>query len=68
MAIIVRAVFHEDNKYYPHDFLDECLYKLPMLCYDKIDISEGIDVNKRNVSKKYAVCHHWYFLGFKFQL
>ena len=27
MAIVVGAVFHENNKYYPHVFLDECLYK-----------------------------------------
>ena len=25
MAITVRAVFHENNKYYPQFFLDECL-------------------------------------------
>ena len=25
MIIIVRAVYHENNKYYPHIFLDECL-------------------------------------------
>ena len=28
MIIVVRAVFHENNKYYPSAFLDECLYKL----------------------------------------
>ena len=28
MIIVVRAVFHENNKYYPQVFLDECLYKL----------------------------------------
>ena len=28
MVIVVRSVFHEDNKYYSIDFLDECLYKL----------------------------------------
>ena len=28
MAIVVRAVFHENNKYYSQGFLDECLYKL----------------------------------------
>ena len=35
-----------------------------MLCYDRIDISEGIDVNKA-----IDICHYWYFLnkGFKFQ-
>ena len=26
MAIVIRAVFHENNKYYLQIFLDECLY------------------------------------------
>ena len=26
--IVVRAIFHENNKYYPHVFLDECLCKI----------------------------------------
>ena len=25
--IVVRAVFHENNKYYPQVLLDECLHK-----------------------------------------
>ena len=25
VTIVVRAVFHENNKYYPYVFLDECL-------------------------------------------
>ena len=28
MTIAVTAVFHENNKYYPQSFLDECLYKI----------------------------------------
>ena len=28
MTIVVRAIFLEDNKYYPQVFLDECLYKI----------------------------------------
>ena len=28
MIIVVRAVFHGDNKYYSQVFLVECLYKL----------------------------------------
>ena len=28
IIVVVRATFHENNKYYPHIFLDECLYKL----------------------------------------
>ena len=29
---------------------------------DSIDVSEGIDVNKRNESKECDICHYWYFL------
>ena len=28
MTIVVRAVFHENNKYYPQVFLNDGLYKL----------------------------------------
>ena len=28
ITIVVRAVFHENNKYHPEVILDECLYKL----------------------------------------
>ena len=28
VAIVVRAIFHENNRCYPQDFLNECLYKL----------------------------------------
>ena len=40
-----------------------------MLYYDRIDVSEGVDVNKRNESKECDIYHYWYFLdkGFKFQ-
>ena len=41
-----------------------------MIYYDKIDISEGIDVNKTSESKECDICHYWYFLNkvFKFQI
>ena len=32
-----------------------------MLYYDRIDISEGIDVNKTSESKESDICHYWYF-------
>ena len=40
-----------------------------MLQYDRIDVSEGIDINKTNESKECMLCHYWYFkdLGYKFQ-
>ena len=34
-----------------------------MLEYERIDISEGIDVNKTNSSKECDICHYWYFTG-----
>ena len=33
-----------------------------MLAYDRIDISEVIDVDKTNESKECKLCHYWYFL------
>ena len=33
-----------------------------MLEYDRIDISEGIDINKTNKSKERMLCHYWHFL------
>ena len=37
-----------------------------MLKYDKIDITEGIDLNKTNKSKECMFCHYWYFLNKNF--
>ena len=39
-----------------------------MLQYQKIDVSEGIDVNKTSASKECELCHYWFFkdIGFKF--
>ena len=28
ITIVIRTVFHENKKYYPQSFLDECLYEL----------------------------------------
>ena len=41
-----------------------------MLEYDRINISEGIDINKTSASKNYDICHYWYFkdIGFKYEL
>ena len=41
-----------------------------MLEYDRIDISEGIDVNKTSPSKECDICHYWYFkdIGYKYEL
>ena len=40
-----------------------------MLEYDRIDISEVIDINKTNASKECVICRYWYFknIGFKYE-
>ena len=65
MIIVIRSVF-EDGKYYLQVFLDECLYELWMLEYDRRDISEGIDISKTNASKECGICHYWYFKNIGF--
>ena len=34
---------------------------------DRINTSEGIDVNKTRASKKCDLCHYWYFLNYSFK-
>ena len=37
--------------------------------YIKINISEGVDLNKTCASKEWEICHDWFFkdIGFKFE-
>ena len=37
-----------------------------MLHYDRIDFSEGIEINKTSASKECDICHYWYFLNYSF--
>ena len=41
-----------------------------MLYYDRIDASEGININKTSASKECLIYRYWYFLdkGFNCQL
>ena len=50
----IKNIFHKF-------FLDECLYKLwiiKVIYYDRIDVYEGIDVNKTSASKECDVFHN----------
>ena len=42
---------------------------MKMLQYERIDVSEGTDINKSNNSKECMICHYWYFkdIGFKYE-
>ena len=44
--------------------INKFLYELQMLYYDRIDISEGIDISQTSGSNGCDICHK----GFKFQL
>ena len=40
-----------------------------MVYYDRIDLSEGIDVAKNNNSKECMVCQHWFLMmGLNFKI
>ena len=46
-----------------------------MLYFDRIDVSEGIDINKTSAycvkstsAKECDICHYWYLLNFSFKL
>ena len=32
-----------------------------MLCYDRINVSGGIEVNEKSASKEHDNCHYYYF-------
>ena len=36
---------------------------IKMSDYDRIYVSEGIDINKTSASKESGICHYWYFLN-----
>ena len=38
-----------------------------MLEYNRVNVCEGIDVNKTNVSLGCIICHYWHLLGINFR-
>ena len=38
-----------------------------MLYYDRIDVSEGIDVNKTSASEESDIFHYWYLVNYSFE-
>ena len=56
MTIVVRAVIHENNKYYLQVFAGECLFlimkNIKILFFDRIGVSQETDVNKTKCFKR----------------
>ena len=38
-----------------------------MLYFDRIDVSERIDISKTSASKECDICHYWFFLNYSFK-
>ena len=38
-----------------------------MLQYERIDVSEEIDINKTDASKQCMLCHYWYFKDVRYK-
>ena len=38
-----------------------------MLYFDRIQDSEGVDINKTSTLKECDICHYWYFLNYSFK-
>ena len=69
MNIIIRSVFEEDGELYPQVKMLKKYSTVKMLQYEKIDVSEGIDVNKTSAAKECMLCHYWYYkdVGLRFE-
>ena len=62
LTIIVSCIFKEDIKFYLQLYLDDCLYDLKtMMKLDRIEDSEGIDLNRTDKSKECKICYCNYF-------
>ena len=57
VAIVVRVVFHENNILSTTFLRWMPVWNIKMLYYDRIDVSEGTDVNKTSASKECDFCH-----------
>ena len=70
LTIIIRCTFSEGGKFYPQLFLRWRFVwvSVKLLQYERINVSEGIDVNKTSESKECELCHYWFFkdVGLKF--
>ena len=83
VIILIKSVVNKNkNHYYYTTLLEKGSYKdksntryfqmnlcmLYMLYFDRVDVSEEIEVNKTSASKECDICHYWYFLNKGFKL
>ena len=68
LTVLIRCFIENEDIFYPQAYLEDCCYK-NMISYERIDKSEGIDLDKSDKSVKCMICNHYYFkdFGFKYQ-
>ena len=68
MLTVVTAAFYENKKNVSTNFFRRLFIQvIKMLYYDRIAVSEGIDVNKTSASKECDIYYYWYFLNYSFK-
>ena len=55
LAVVIRCIFEKGDLFYPQIYLDDALYQLLMISYEKIT---GNNKNKEGI--KGIICYHYY--------
>ena len=63
VVILIKSIFNENHNYNCSEMFLKKMYEI--IDYDRVDISQGIDVNKTSASNECIICHYWYFLDKK---
>ena len=68
ITLVIKSLIEKNNKFYPEIALNHCMYKIRnMLEYDRIDLSEGIDIKRcEETSRECSLCKFYYFLNKNF--
>ena len=68
LTVLIRCVIEKEEIFYPQTYLGDCYYK-NLISHERIDKSEGIDLDRSEKYVKWMICNHYYFkyIGFKYQ-
>ena len=68
ITLVIKSLIEKNNKFYPELALNHCIHKIRnMLEYDRIDLSEGINIKKcEETSRESSLCKFYYFLNKNF--
>ena len=66
--LVVNRSFLKKTTSINKSFRTMFVWVIKILQCERINVSEGIDINKSNQSKESKICDHWYVkeIGYKF--